>query len=143
MAEVSLGSRMAGKQGWGRYFQFDRNVYILLFLTLGKGFQLSIGALTINLYVHSLGYRNDQVGIVAAANALGALIAAVPVGMLADRLGRKPLLIHRRHPDAGDAGVPGAEHEPAAADPGESGQRHHRVGLLGDESADDHGKHDG
>ena len=68
-------------------------MYILLFFTLGKGFQLSIGALTINLYVYSLGYKNEQVGMVAAMNAVGALIAAVPVGLLADRVGRKPLLI--------------------------------------------------
>jgi MFS family permease len=93
MAQASLGSRRAGNRRRGGYLQFDRNVYILLLFTLGKGFQLSIGALTINLYVYSLGYKNDQVGVVAAMSAVGALIAAVPVGLLADRMGRKPLLI--------------------------------------------------
>jgi MFS family permease len=93
MAQAPLVARLATHHRWGVYFQFDRDVYILLLFTLGKGFQLSIGALTINLYVFSLGYKNDQVGVVAAMSAVGALLAGVPVGVLADRLGRKPLLI--------------------------------------------------
>ena len=75
------------------YGSFNRNIYILLLFTLGKGFQLSIGALTLNLYVHSLGYNLQFVGLFAATSALGALLAAVPVGILADHIGRKPLLL--------------------------------------------------
>src|SRR5438874_5928292 len=69
------------------------NVYLLLFFTLGKGFQLSISALTLNYYVHSLGYRPDFIGVFSAMPAVGALIGAVPTGMLADRIGRKPVLL--------------------------------------------------
>lgn len=93
MAQASLVSRLATHRRWGVYFGFSRDVYILLLFTLGKGFQLSIGALTINLYVLSLGYGKDVVGVVAAMSAVGALVAGVPVGVLADRVGRKPLLI--------------------------------------------------
>jgi MFS family permease len=75
------------------YGSFNRNVYILLLYTLGKGFQLSIGALTLNLYVHSLGYDLQFVGLFAATSAIGALLAAVPVGILADHVGRKSLLL--------------------------------------------------
>jgi MFS family permease len=80
---------------WSRraLFSFDRNVYLLLLFTLGKGFQLSIAALSTQLYVHSLGYPLSFVGLVAGMPAIGSLVAAVPVGMLADRIGRKPLLI--------------------------------------------------
>jgi len=70
-----------------------RNVYILLTFTTGKGFQLSLSALTLNYYVHSLGYQPDFIGIFSAMPAIGALISAVPVGLLADRLGRKPVLL--------------------------------------------------
>lgn len=70
-----------------------RNVYLLLFFTLGKGFQLSISTLTLNYYVHSLGYQPDFIGVFNAMPAIGALISAVPVGLLADRLGRKPVLV--------------------------------------------------
>lgn len=76
--------------GWRR---FGHNVWLLLIFTLGKGFQLSIGAVTINLYVYSLGYRQDFVGLFAGMSALGALLMSVPAGMISDRLGRKPVLL--------------------------------------------------
>src|SRR5216684_488692 len=70
-----------------------RNVYLLLFFTLGKGFQLSIATLNVNYYAHSLGYQPDFIGLLSAMPAIGALNSAVPVGILADRIGRKPVLI--------------------------------------------------
>src|SRR6266487_2606519 len=70
-----------------------RNVYLLLLFTTGKGFQLSISMLTLNYYVHSLGYQPDFIGIFSAMPAIGALVSAVPVGILADRIGRKPVLL--------------------------------------------------
>jgi MFS family permease len=70
-----------------------RNVYLLLFFTLGKGFQLTIAILNVNYYAHSLGYRPDFIGLLSAMPAMGALISAIPTGMLADRIGRKPVLI--------------------------------------------------
>ncbi len=75
------------------FLNLPRNVYILLCFTLGKGFQLSIATLTVNYYAHSLGYRPDFIGVLSAMPAIGALVAAVPVGMLADRVGRKVILI--------------------------------------------------
>jgi MFS family permease len=70
-----------------------RNVYLLLLFTTGKGFQLSISTLTLNYYVHSLGFHPDFIGVFNAMPALGALVSAVPVGMLSDRVGRKPVLL--------------------------------------------------
>ncbi len=70
-----------------------RNVYLLLFFTLGKGFQLTIATLNVNYYAHSLGYQPDFIGLLSAMPAIGALICAVPAGLLADRFGRKPVLI--------------------------------------------------
>src|SRR5215469_6029043 len=70
-----------------------RNVYLLLLFTTGKGFQLSISTLTLSYYVHSLGYRPDFIGVFSAMPAIGSLISAVPVGLLADRIGRKPVLL--------------------------------------------------
>jgi len=53
------------------------NVYLLLFFTLGKGFQLSISTLTVNYYAHSLGYRPDFIGLLSAMPALGSLVSAI------------------------------------------------------------------
>ena len=74
-------------------FHMPRNIYLLLLFTMGKGFQISIAALTLNYYVHSLGYHPDFIGIFSAIPAIGSLLGAVPVGMLADHIGRKPLLL--------------------------------------------------
>lgn len=70
-----------------------RNIYILLFFTLGKGFQLTIATLNITYYAHSLGYRPDFIGLLSAMPALGSLMSSVPGGFIADRIGRKPLLV--------------------------------------------------
>lgn len=75
------------------FLHLPRNVYLLLLFTTGKGFQLSIAALNLNLYVHSLGYKPDFVGIFSAMPALGAMLGALPIGLMADRLGRKPVLV--------------------------------------------------
>jgi MFS family permease len=76
--------------GWRH---FSRNAWLLLTYTLGKGFQISIGAVTINLYVYSLGYRQDFVGWFAGMSALGALLMSVPAGMISDRFGKKAVLL--------------------------------------------------
>src|SRR2546422_3743217 len=75
------------------FWHLPRNVYLLLFFTTGKGFQLSLSTLTLNYYVHSLGYQPEFIGVFSAMPAIGALVSAVPVGMLADRIGRKPVLL--------------------------------------------------
>jgi MFS family permease len=93
MAGLALSRRRWIARWRAAFLGFERNVYLLLLFTLGKGFQLSIGALSINLYVHSLGYSLSFIGLVAAMPAIGSLVSAVPSGILADRWGRKPLLI--------------------------------------------------
>jgi MFS family permease len=75
------------------FLHLPGNVYLLLLFTTGKGFQLSISTLTLNYYVHSLGYHPDFIGVFSAMPAIGTLVSAVPVGMVADRIGRKPVLL--------------------------------------------------
>lgn len=75
------------------FSSLPRNVYLLFLFTTGKGFQLSISALTLNYYIHSLGYQPEFIGLFSSMPAIGALVSAVPVGRLADRIGRKPVLV--------------------------------------------------
>lgn len=86
---------LAGRIGaWGRQTRgYPRNVWLLLLFTLGKGIQLSIGQVTITLYAASIGFKSDFIGLLIGVPAIGALIAALPVGYLADRMPRKPLLL--------------------------------------------------
>ncbi|MDE3230453.1 MAG: MFS transporter, partial [Chloroflexota bacterium] len=79
---------------WGRETRgYPRNVWLLLLFTLGKGIQLSIGQVTLTLYLASIGFKSDFIGLLIGVPAIGALIAALPVGYLADRIPRKPLLL--------------------------------------------------
>jgi len=95
---VPQATQPASAQSWaGRVVSplksLPRNVYILYLFTLGKGFQLTIALLNISYYAHSLGYHPDFIGVLNAASAVGALIGAVPTGLLADRIGRRPVLL--------------------------------------------------
>jgi MFS family permease len=75
------------------FLRLPHNVYLLLLFTTGKGFQLTIATLTLNYYVHSLGYSPAFIGLFSAMPAIGALASAIPVGRLADHIGRKPVLL--------------------------------------------------
>src|SRR5690348_13216919 len=97
---MGMGSLRTLARGWRpglpklpQLPRYPRNVYLVLLFTLGKGFQIYIGQVTINLYAYSLGYSKDFIGLLSAMPALGALLAAIPIGLLADRVGRKPLLL--------------------------------------------------
>ncbi len=88
---LALGRRLGA---WSRETRsYPRNVWLLLFFTLGKGIQLSIGQVTLSLYAYSIGFRQDFIGFLIAVPALGSLLAALPVGFLADHMPRKPLLL--------------------------------------------------
>jgi MFS family permease len=93
MTQASLFHRLATRGQRSQLFGYNRNVYLLLLFTLGKGMQLSIGQVSILLYVASLGYPVNVVGVVGGMPALGALLAGIPMGFLADRVGRKLLLV--------------------------------------------------
>ena len=72
---------------------YSRNVKLILLYTLGKGLQIFIAQVTTNLYVYSLGYPKEFIGLFTAMPAIAALFAGIPLGFLADRIGRKPLLL--------------------------------------------------
>ena len=91
--QETIAGRKAAFSFLSTFRHLPFNVYLLLFFTLGKGFQITIATLNVNYYAYSLGYHPDFIGLLSAMPALGSLVSSVPSGLLADRLGRKPVLV--------------------------------------------------
>jgi MFS family permease len=72
---------------------FGRTANSLLAYTLAKGLQLSLFALVFPLYLYSIGYKQDTIGVINALGAITTLVGAVPLGLLADRVGRARLFV--------------------------------------------------
>ncbi len=77
----------------GKRRGFGRTANVLLAYTLTKGLQMSLFALIFPLYLYNLGYKQDTIGVVTALGAVTTLIGAVPLGLLADRVGRRRLFV--------------------------------------------------
>lgn len=75
------------------FLRFSRNGKIILGYTLVKGLTLALMGLIYNLFLLSLHYSPAMIGILDAMPPVTVLLVSVPLGMLADRVGRKPLLI--------------------------------------------------
>lgn len=85
--EVADGGR-APKPGFG----FGPTANTILGYTLVKGLQMTLHNLIFPLYAYSLGYNLETIGRLNATGALMVLVASLPLGMLADRIGRAKLL---------------------------------------------------
>lgn len=72
---------------------FGRTANALLAYTLAKGLQLSLFALIFPLYLYAIGYKQDTIGVINALGAVTTLVGAVPLGLLADRVGRARLFV--------------------------------------------------
>lgn len=75
-----------------RSFGFGLVANTLLGYTLVKGLQMTLHNLIFPLYAYSLGYNQETIGRLNATGALMVLLCSVPLGMLADRIGRARLL---------------------------------------------------
>ncbi|MCL6580791.1 MAG: MFS transporter [Firmicutes bacterium] len=74
-----------------RSFRPDAKRY-LIYTALGA-VSWSAFNLTFNLYVHSLGYLQDFIGLLNGLPSVVILVVGLPIGMLADRKGYLPFLI--------------------------------------------------
>ncbi|HNR03016.1 MAG TPA: MFS transporter [Anaerolineaceae bacterium] len=77
----------------GNVRAFSRNASLYLLSTIISSSAFGVFRLLFNFYVLSLGYDEALVGNLVAASSMTALIAAIPMGYLADLLGRKVSLI--------------------------------------------------
>src|SRR5438270_12779018 len=77
----------------GSLRDFQRNVYLFLMVTAFRGMVIAALQTVLNLYLYSLGYDTRFIGIINGANALAVLLVSLPLGYLADRLGRRPVML--------------------------------------------------
>jgi MFS family permease len=72
---------------------FQRNAWLYLLNSILVGTSFSIYSLFFNLYILARGYPKDFLGFLSALPSAVALIAAIPLGMVSDRIGRRKAMI--------------------------------------------------
>jgi len=94
-SDLNVASKIArGLRGYAQNVRaFSRNASLYLVSTVISSAAFGVFRLLFNFYVLSLGYDETLVGNLVTTSSLTALIAAVPMGYLADILGRKTSLI--------------------------------------------------
>src|SRR2546423_9179181 len=75
------------------FLRFSRNGKLILSYTLAKGLTLAIQGLVYNLYLLSLHFNWQLIGVLDAMPPVTVLVLSVRFGLLADRIGRKMLLV--------------------------------------------------
>lgn len=71
----------------------DRNAHLFLGHTILFGASIALLSLLYNLYVLSLGFKTDMIGIITLAACTVAVVAALPLGFVLNRLGYQRALI--------------------------------------------------
>ncbi len=72
---------------------FNRNARLYLLSAFIRGVQFGIFRLIFNLYIVSLGYRQDFLGLLCALDPLVMLLASLPAGLLSNHIERKWILL--------------------------------------------------
>jgi MFS family permease len=73
--------------------ELNQNSKRFLLSTLLFGFYFSVWELFFNLYILSLGFNKDMLGLIRASTPLAALILGLPLGLLSDRIGRRTSMV--------------------------------------------------
>jgi MFS family permease len=70
-----------------------RNAALVLSVTAFRGMVIAATSTVFNLYLYSLGYDTPTIGLVNASGSLAVLVVSLPFGYLADRIGRRAVLL--------------------------------------------------
>ncbi len=74
--------------------RFNRNVRLVLLATVLSSLALGIFSVDFNLYILSIGIKPDTLGKILSAGPIAQIIAAIPIGFFAERIGfRKAFLV--------------------------------------------------
>ena len=77
----------------GQIHSFNRPARLFLLATALDGIVMSAWWLFFNFYILELGYDKEFLGLVTSSASLAALLLGIPLGLLSDRIGRKPAMI--------------------------------------------------
>ncbi len=72
---------------------FSRNARLYLIVAMLNGIAAGIQALLFNFYILSLGYNEAVIGNIVTVRSATTLLAAIPMGYLTDRIGRRNAFI--------------------------------------------------
>lgn len=78
---------------WNQIRGFDRSARLFLLATVIEGTIYSGWMLFFNFYILERGFDRNYLGIVNALPSLSSLLFGIPLGMLSDRIGRKPSML--------------------------------------------------
>lgn len=73
--------------------RLNKDTKLFLLTTLLYGFSFSVWELFFNLYILSLGFSSDMLGLIRSATPLAALFLGLPLGLLSDRIGRRKSML--------------------------------------------------
>src|SRR6266699_1736119 len=76
-----------------QFGHFQRDARLYLINTVLGGVSVGIILVLYNLYLQSLGYGTDFIGLILFVGAIGAGLAIFPAGICIDRFGSKVILI--------------------------------------------------
>lgn len=81
----------------GGYFEkinsFSRNAKLFLLSHASSQICLGVGSTILNVYFLKLGFSKSYIGTYMAMKTLAAALAAIPIGVIADRMGRKKSIL--------------------------------------------------
>jgi MFS family permease len=94
---MPVSPRLISLQGLRAYLSavrgFSRNAGLILSVTAFRGMVIAATSTIFNLYLYSLGYDTRSIGFINASGSLAVLVVSLPFGYLADRVGRKVVLM--------------------------------------------------
>ena len=78
---------------WHQIKTFPRSARLFLLATIINGIIFSTWQLFFNFFILARGYEKDFLGLINSVPWIAGLVLGIPLGMLSDRIGRKPAML--------------------------------------------------
>lgn len=78
---------------WQQVKKFPQSARLFLLATIISGIIFSSWQLFFNFFILARGYEKDFLGLINSMPSMAGLLMGIPIGMLSDRIGRKPAML--------------------------------------------------